>query len=161
MRNILYNTIAKITIWKKNTIHNSLERYEKTVYSEICVRQKVLRQSVFTAKCPYLEKSVRRSVREVKSHTAKIPVTGWIAANVIVGTSTTATAPSLMLCLLPSRKLLWVFFRLFYSAFFFFFCNILFTFNQVRSDVISRHHPWLTSCAESLFSPYSTGYSTA
>ena len=46
---------------------------KKIVYGEMSVRQKVSRRSVLTAKCPYGEVSVRRSVRTAKCPTAKSP----------------------------------------------------------------------------------------
>ena len=46
-----------------NTIHNSLVRYNKTVYNEISVLQVVSRRSALTVKCSYGNVSVRLSVR--------------------------------------------------------------------------------------------------
>ena len=43
-----------------------MERYDKTIYGEMSVRQKVSRWSVLTAKCPNGEVSLRRSVLTAK-----------------------------------------------------------------------------------------------
>ena len=68
VRNIVkewHGSLAKVAT-EKNTVHNGLERYDKIVYSEISVRQKVSRRSVLTAKCPHGEMSLRRSIRTAK-----------------------------------------------------------------------------------------------
>ena len=60
-------TVQECLLPNKNTIHNGLERYDKTIYGEMSVRQKVSRWSVLTAKCVYGEVSLRPSVLTAKS----------------------------------------------------------------------------------------------
>ena len=51
-----------------------MERYDKTIYDEMSVRQKVSRLSVLQAKCPYGEVSSRRSTLTVKFSYVEVSV---------------------------------------------------------------------------------------
>ena len=52
---------------KEKTIYNVFVRYDKTVYGEMSVRQRVL-----TAECSHIEMSLRQNVRMAKCPNGKM-----------------------------------------------------------------------------------------